>query len=163
MDSQQIKQLTDRYGASLVLYARQWCNQPDDALQNALVDLLQLEVPPDDMVAWLFTTVRRRAHNIARTEIRTASRHAAASRTRQAWFEADEDRRIVAAEIERSLESLPDLERQIVVARIWGELSFEQIGQIVDKSSSSTHRRYKHALSLLADVMSEHSKEERHR
>jgi len=159
LDSQQIKQLTERYGASLVLYARQWCQQPDDALQNALIDLLQLDVAPDDPAAWLFTTVRRKAHNIARTEKRLADRHAAASQTRQPWFEADTDRQIMAAEIERSLETLPDLERQIVVARIWGELNFEQIAEVTNKSSSSVHRRYKHALTLLAAAMREHTKE----
>lgn len=34
MDPSYIRQLFDRHGASLVLYARQWCRCPDDAVQG---------------------------------------------------------------------------------------------------------------------------------
>ena len=150
MESCEISHLTQEYGASLVLYARQWCRYPDDAVQNAFVDLMRVDPDPDDPVAWLFSTVRRKAMNIARTERRMAARQNAASETREVWFCVDVDRRMIAAEIAESLTLLPDLERQIVVTRIWGELSFDQIATIVSMSSSAVHRRYHQALATLA-------------
>lgn len=150
MESSEISRLIAEYGASLVLYARQWCRHPDDAVQNALIDLMRVTPDPDAPVAWLFATVRRKAMNISRTERRLATHQRGASETREAWFSVDADRRIVAAEIAESLELLPDLERQIVVTRIWGELSFDQIATIVSMSRSAVHRRYQQALAMLA-------------
>jgi RNA polymerase sigma-70 factor (ECF subfamily) len=48
-----------------------------------------------------------------------------------------------------ALESLPIEQREVVVARIWGGLSFQQIGQLVGVSDSSTHRRYEAGLLAL--------------
>ena len=47
------------------------------------------------------------------------------------------------------LESLALEQREIVIARIWGGLSFEQIGRLVSVSDSAAHRRYEAALSAL--------------
>ena len=65
------------------------------------------------------------------------------------------DRQLIAAEIERSIGTLEDLERQIVVAHIWGELSFSQIAKVVDKPRSTVHRHYKNALAMLAKSLNE--------
>ena len=127
-------------------------------MQNALVDLLRVEEDPDDPTAWLFETVRRRAMNIARTEKRLAAREKTVRTERNPWFEADVDRQLIAAEIERSIGMLEDLERQIVVAHIWGELSFSQIAKVVDKPSSTVHRHYKNALAMLAKSLNEEPK-----
>ena len=127
-------------------------------MQNALVDLLRVEEDPDDPTAWLFETVRRRAMNIARTEKRLAAREKTVRTERNPWFEADADRQLIAAEIERSIGMLEDLERQIVVAHIWGELSFSQIAKVVDKPSSTVHRHYKNALAMLAKSLNEEPK-----
>lgn len=157
MEASEINRLTQEYGASLVLYARQWCRHPDDAVQNALMDLMRVCPDPDDPVAWLFATVRRKAMNISRRERRLAKHQQRASEARETWFSADVDRRMVAAEIAESLELLPDLERQIVVTRIWGELSFDQIATIVSKSRSAVHRRYQQALAMLAQRLADQS------
>ena len=93
--------------------------------------------------------------NIARTEKRLAAREKTVRTERNPWFEADVDRQLVAAEIERSIGTLEDLERQIVVAHIWGELSFAQIAKVVDKPSSTVHRHYKNALAMLAKSLNE--------
>lgn len=127
-------------------------------MQNAFLDLMQAKSDPRDPAAWLFTTVRRKAQNIARGERRIASRQRAANELRESWFEPDHDRRFVAEEIEQSLEALPELERQIIVARVWGELSFAQIADALQLSSSAVHRRYKQALAMMSNLLSEETK-----
>ncbi len=155
IDGEQLQRLIDAHGASLALYARQWCRSPEDALQEALIDLLRQEHAPNHPVAWLFNTVRRRAMNLARGERRREEHQRRAGQERQPWFVDDVAGEFDCEELTAMLEQLPSLEREIVAARIWGELSFEQIAELVAISSSATHRRYHKALSLLGDMMSE--------
>jgi RNA polymerase sigma factor (sigma-70 family) len=111
-------------------------------LQQALVDLVRQQHIPEQPVAWLFQAVRRRAMNWARGERRRAEYHRRASEGREAWFLEDRDQAIDSEQLAEMLRRLPALEREIVVARIWGELSFEQIAALVGVSTSSAHRRY---------------------
>lgn len=155
LDADRLRRLIDAHGAALVLYARQWCRAPDDALQESLMELLRQERPPEHPEAWLFKTVRRRAMNLARGERRRAKHHQRAGREREPWFvdgaEDEFDSRGLAAMLER----LPPLEREIVVARVWGDLSFEQVAELVGISTSAAHRRYHSALSLLGHMIEE--------
>ena len=48
-----------------------------------------------------------------------------------------------------ALESLPIEQREVVVARIWGGLTFQEIGRLVGVSDSAAHRRYEAALLAL--------------
>ena len=153
-DVQQIRRLIDAHGAALVLYARQWCRDPDDALQEALIDLLRQNPAPDNPVAWLYKTVRRRAMNVARSERRRSKHHRQVGRERESWFLPADDTLDEPIDLEALLVQLPQLEREIVVARIWGDLSLDQIAHLVDRSTSSVHRRYHRALSELGKMIS---------
>lgn len=160
-DAQNLTALINRYSAALVLYARQWCSDPEDAVQEALVELTQLNRPPVDQVAWLFTTTKRRAINQTRSDIRRRKRELVARDSRngqvmneqnnltQAWFESDIENQEEIEKLQNSLEKLAPLEREIVVAHVWGELTFEQIANLVDRSSSACHRDYQSALAKL--------------
>ncbi len=153
LDAEQLRKLIDTCGAALVLYARQWCNAPDDALQEALIDLLRQETPPDRPRAWLYKAVRCRAMNIARAESRRAAHHRRACEQREAWFIADPSRALESGALAGMIERLPPLEREIVVARIWGDLPFDEIAELVDVSTSTAHRRYQKALAMLGDMI----------
>ena len=153
IDTERLRQLIDAHGAALTLYACQWCNAPEDALQEALIELLRQDPVPDHPAAWLFKTVRRRAMNLARGERRRVERQRRAGQQRQQWFLADGGAEFDSGELAEMLDQLPPLEREIVVARIWGELPFERIAELVDISSSSAHRRYRRALVLLGNMM----------
>lgn len=154
LDTHQLRQLLGAHGAALVLYARQWCRAPDDALQEALIDLLRQAPAPDRPIAWLFKTVRCKAMNLARAEQRRTKHHQQAAEERESWFLHDDPTGFEPGELEPMLAELPQLEREIVVARIWGELSFEQIAELVEHSTSAVHRRYQRALTRLGEMMS---------
>lgn len=155
IDTEALQKLIDSHGAALILYARQLCNAPDDALQEALIELLRQNPVPDYPVGWLFTTIRRRALNLTRGERRRSEHHRKASEQRNDWFIDDEGIGFDSAELMEVLDRLPDVDREIVVARIWGELSFERIAELVGTSSSSVHRRYRAALSELHSMLEE--------
>jgi RNA polymerase sigma-70 factor (ECF subfamily) len=153
IDTERLQQLIDAHGAALTFYARQWCNTPEDALQEALIELLRQDSVPDHPAAWLFKTVRRRAMNFARAERRRMEHHRRAGEEREAWLVDGEDAEFDSVELMEMLDQLSAADREIVVARIWGELPFEHIAELVDISLSSAHRRYHRALSLLGDMM----------
>ncbi len=155
MHSQRIQELYRDHAAALVLYARQWCSAPDDALQEAMLALAQCEPIPDDPVAWLYTATKRRAINIARGELRRQHHQTHAAEEHSQWFVAA-DRgneknqvEILTDAVVSGLEVLAEDERELVVARVWGNLSFEQLGQLLGCSASSAHRRYQAGLSKL--------------
>lgn len=148
---QVIELLFEQLGAALVLYARQWCRFPDDAVQEAFIELSKQDECPREPAAWLFTTVKRRAMNLARNEGRRQRHHQAAAENREPWFEGTDESDETHELLQQSIKKLTPLEREIVVARIWGELSFQQIADLVQSSTSTVHRHYQAALLKLRE------------
>ena len=161
LDAATLDALIDAHGAALVLYARQWCRAPEDAVQEGLIDLVRQDPAPEKPAAWLYTTVRRRAMNLARAEGRREKHQRQAGEQRQAWFVPEDADLDDPVDYETLLVRLPRLEREIVVARIWGERSFAEIAALVKHPISTVHRRYHRALSRLTRMIheSEPSKE----
>jgi RNA polymerase sigma-70 factor (ECF subfamily) len=157
IDTQRLKDLVDAHGAALTLYARQWCRVPEDALQEALIDLLRQDPIPYHIVGWLYVTVRRRAMNLARAEERRLKHHRQAGEQKESWFVPAGDSLDDPFDLEMHLAQLPRLEREIVVARVWGDLSYEQIAELVEQSTSSVHRRYQQALAELGRMMNKNT------
>jgi RNA polymerase sigma factor (sigma-70 family) len=141
--------LFDQYAAGLELYARQWCDGSEDVVQEALIELVKQPRMPNDAVAWLYQVVRNKAISSLRSVRRRKHYEAAAASVRPTWFERSADDRIDARVAATALESLPIEQREVVVARIWGGLSFQQIGQVAGVSDSAAHRRYEAGLSAL--------------
>jgi RNA polymerase sigma factor (sigma-70 family) len=141
--------LFDRHAAALELYARQWCDCPEDVVQEALIKLVEQSRRPNDVVAWLYRAVRNGAISALRSNRRRKHHEAEAAVRRPAWFEASAGDPIDARAAAVALESLPIEQREVVVARLWGGLSFQQIGRLADVSDSTAHRRYETALSAL--------------
>ena len=50
------------------------------------------------------------------------------------------------------LKSLPIEEREVVVLRIWGGRSFEEIAELIGKSTSTAHRRFETGLKTLREA-----------
>lgn len=145
MNSQRLLELYRTHAAALVLYARTWCSAPDDAVQEALMALAECVPEPDDPVAWLYTAVKRRALNIARADSRREYHLRRAAEGQSHWFTGN-SQELAAETVADAVESLSVDERELVVARVWGMLSFEQLGELQNCSASSAHRRYQAAL-----------------
>lgn len=160
INEDQLQELIDAHGAALALYARQWCRSPEDAVQEGFLELLRQETFPDCPVAWLYTTVRRRAMNLARADRRRENHHRQACESRESWFlppqvMAAQGPTFDSADIQWALAELPALDREIVVVRLWGELTFDQIANLVAQSTSTVHRRYQRALGELGRLLQE--------
>jgi RNA polymerase sigma factor (sigma-70 family) len=136
-----IARLIDIYAAPLVLYARQWCGEPEDVVQEAFLKLVRQQRPPGDPVAWLYRVVRNGALDVAKMARRRQQRESASARPVR-WFVEPEVDGLDAETAVAALEHLGPEQREVIVARHWGGLSYEQIGEVAGCSASTAFRRY---------------------
>jgi len=146
---EELGRLLDRHAAALELFARQWTRSAEDCVQEALVELAGQVPVPADPVAWLYRVVRNRAINQVRSERRRRAREEARTNDRDNWFCEDPAAQLDGEQATRALQQLPDRQRQAVVARIWGGLTFEQISELLGTSLSGAHRDYAAGLAAL--------------
>ncbi len=143
--------LLDRHAAALELFARQWTPAADDCVQEAMIELAAQAVAPDDPVAWLYRVVRNRALNAARADGRRRQREAVRAEQQASWFDDGMAAELDAQEATEALAHLSDEQRQAVVARIWGGLTFEQMASVLGTSRSSAQRSYAAGLAALRE------------
>jgi RNA polymerase sigma-70 factor (ECF subfamily) len=138
-----------QHAPALRLYARQWAAGGEDLVQDAFVRLARQAPPPDRALPWLYRVVRNGAAAAARTAARRRRREQVASAP-EAWFGAADDR-LDAGEAARQLARLPLELREVIVARLWGGLTFEEVAQVAGCSLPTAHRRYQAGLAQLRE------------
>jgi RNA polymerase sigma-70 factor (ECF subfamily) len=156
-DQRTWKDWIEAHGPRLLLCARQWTRSladAEDVLQEAFVRYWRHQRQlPGDPQALLVTSIRRAAVDLARREDRRAAREERAENAgddHETLFkklpgEGDERRQ----EIELALRRLPPEQREVLVLKIWQELTFEQIGQTLDIPPNTAASRYRYALTAL--------------
>jgi RNA polymerase sigma-70 factor (ECF subfamily) len=148
MSPSEFATLVNAHAARLVLYARQWSGTPEDVVQEAFLKLVRQRRPPDDAVAWLYCVVRNGARDAAKIDRRRQRREALATRP-EPWFVEPDVDGLSADVAVAALQRLPKEQREVIVARCWGGLSFEQIAVVIGCSASRAHRRYVAGVELL--------------
>jgi RNA polymerase sigma-70 factor (ECF subfamily) len=145
------------YGPRLLVYARQ-CTRTladaEDVVQEAFVRYWrhQRKLGGAEPLPLMFTSVRRAAIDLARREGRRAVREARAGGGLDetcAVFEPSgdgEDRRVA---IEAALRRLPPEQREVLALKIWGGLTFEDIGGQLGVPPNTAASRYRYALDAL--------------
>jgi RNA polymerase sigma-70 factor (ECF subfamily) len=146
-----IGRLLQRHAAALELYARQLCHNPEDVVQEALIELASQSTAPRETVAWLYRVVRNKAIGAARSAQRRKRHELQAAECKRPWFCTAPGDLLDAQAVAAALEALPSEQREVVVAHLWGGLTFEEIGQLTDCSDSTAHRRYLAAVSELRE------------
>ena len=154
MGPEQLGELVDRHAAALVLYARQWCDCPEDVVQTAFLKLVRVRVPPDNLLPWLYRVVRNGAIDASRAARRRHKYESAAADHAPRWFAPPDDPTgLDARTAADALRRLPAETREIIVAHLWGGLTFEQIAQAVGSSAATCYRRYAAGLAQLRQLL----------
>ncbi len=153
MDLELLGHLLDRHSAALELYARQWCETPEDVVQEAFLKLAGQGTSPSHPAAWLFRVVRNGAIAAGRSAMRRRRHEARAAIGATPWFEparlAGEGGLLDPETAAAELRALPIEQREVIVAHLWGGLTFEQIAEVAGCSSSTAHRSYSAGIATL--------------
>jgi RNA polymerase sigma factor (sigma-70 family) len=147
MEPTLLGQLYRKHAPALRLYARQWGGGAEDLVQNAFIRLAQQVPPPERVLPWLYSVVRNEALAAQRSALRRRQREQRAGSARP-WFTSSDDR-LDAEEAARLLAELPLDLREVIVARLWGGLTFEEVAALVGCSLATAHRRYHTGLDQL--------------
>jgi RNA polymerase sigma-70 factor (ECF subfamily) len=151
----------DEHGPALVLLARQWVpSQADaeDVVQEAFVRCWRgrkrIEVP----AAYLYACVRHCALDWQRGRNRRHRRESLVARSEveplfTARIEQEERRHAV----ETALASLPKDQAEVLVMKIWGGLTLNQIATALGTSVNTIASRYRYAMSKLREQLVEGS------
>ncbi len=177
IDARQLSELVERYWPVLVAFADRACEEAEDVVQTAFIKLAVEEPVPDNCNAWLFTVVKRLASNVRVATNRRRQREAHAIANQRGGSDGDRSSRIDAQndtrkairettreslqqstqelELQELLQQLEDRERELVVARVWGELSFEQLAELTGESKATVWRVYQSGIAKLKQVYRE--------
>ena len=139
-------------GPGLLLFARQWARTAADAediVQEAFVKFWRRNHKINNR-ALLYATVRSIALDFIRRDKRRARREATvfaeADPTVEPQFAwEDEAQSALAA----AVSCLPHDQREVLVLKIWNELTFNEIGDALGISQNTAASRYRYALATL--------------
>jgi RNA polymerase sigma-70 factor (ECF subfamily) len=145
-----------QWAPGLVLFARQWVRSAADAedvVQDAFVRFWRRNHPIQNR-ALLYSAVRSAALDLIRRDQRRSRREievfADAERTVEPQFEmADDSQRGLATAVDR----LPRDQREVLVMKIWNDLTFAEIGTSLGISQNTAASRYRYALAALKKTL----------
>jgi RNA polymerase sigma-70 factor (ECF subfamily) len=141
----------------LLLFARQQTRShadAEDVLQEAVVEAWRKAggvAPPP--LALVFATIRRRAIDLARRNERRRQREAASDPGDVAWFDPTHEDTETRDAVEAGMKTLPDIYREVVTLKIWGELTFEEIAQVLEVPANTAASRYRYGLEALRKTL----------
>lgn len=153
-ESESWRRWLDRHGPALLLLARQFCHRSsdaEDAVQDGFVRFWRSRERANDPAAYLFACVRSAAMDASRGR-RRRERHeseVAAFDSKSSAFAAPIEHQELQTNVESALAALPAEQREVVVMKIWGELTFAQIGEALATSADTAASRYRYALAKL--------------
>ncbi|MBN2210414.1 MAG: sigma-70 family RNA polymerase sigma factor [Sedimentisphaerales bacterium] len=152
---EQLGHLYDTHAGALGLYARQWLNGDgaDDVVQDAFIRLIQQRRSPDNVRAWLYSTVRNRTISEYRRQRGCEQGRCKLAAGKALWFEAHPGDLLDARTAQAALETLDPDERELVVLRLWSDLTFKEIAEITGRPISTLHRQYQETLVKLKNIL----------
>jgi RNA polymerase sigma-70 factor (ECF subfamily) len=142
-----------KHGPQLLLFARSQTRceaDAEDLLQEAVVESSgKSEGNPPDLPL-VYTTLRRRAIDLARkTDRRTTREEVTTERSEDCWFDDTIEQKETAWLIDRAIKNMPEKFREVVMLKIWSELTFAQIAQTLDIPLNTAASRYRYGLEIL--------------
>jgi RNA polymerase sigma-70 factor (ECF subfamily) len=150
------KRCFSQIAPGLLLFARQWVQSAADAediVQEAFVKFWRRNHKIDNRPL-LYATVRSTALDAIRRDKRRARREASAFAEADDFvepefeFEDETQRALVAA-----MDDLPHDQREVLVLKIWNDLTFAEIAGALGISQNTAASRYRYALAALRKTL----------
>lgn len=153
MEQAQWREWLNLNGRRLLLCARQWTSslaEAEDVLQDAFVRYWKHQRHlPGNPNALIITSVRRAAIDHGRSRTRRINRETQAYELEDkvAFFEPGEGEE--TQDLERAVRALPAEQQEVVIMKIWGMLTFDEIAKQLGISQNTVASRYRYALATL--------------
>ena len=144
----------ERHGGALQLFAAQWAHgRAEDAVQEGFVRFWKNRDRAGDRVAYLYACVRTAALDLQRGEQRRMLREQAAGRSEATFFECPAEHAELRSAVEAALAQLPEEQREVVVMKVWGGLTFAQIAEALHLSLNTATSRYRYGMQKLETLL----------
>ena len=141
------------HAPKLLLFARQKARSEADAqdlMQEAVVECWQRNGDGPPPLPLVFTTIRRRAIDLARREDRRVNREqVVALDASRPWFDTGVEDREFSRVVQQALAMLSAEQREVILLKIWGGLTFVEIGDALDIPANTAASRYRYGMSEL--------------
>ena len=148
------------HASKFLFYARQQSRSEADAqdlMQEAIIEAAHRHAgqgPPDP--ALVFATIHRRAIDWARREDRRSARESAASELQSSpWFDTSIEDRERARLIQDAMNRIPEIYREVLTLKVWGELTFNEIAEALAIPANTAASRYRYGLEELRRLTKE--------
>ena len=150
-----IERLYEELGPVLLAYARsivQDFAEAEDVLQQVFLKLMASgSAQPSEPRPYLFRAVRNTCLNHRRSEARQR-----ASRSEPPMFTAPAPLDGLATDLETALRDLPVEQREVLVLRVWGEMTLAEAAQVLDVPLNTAASRYRYAVAKLRERFGAH-------
>lgn len=148
-----IEMLYREHSSSLLLFAAALTGErsrAQDAVHKVFLKLIERGGIRQaiDAKPYLFRSVRNAILNDAKARQRDISLD-----PEVAWFEPPNRDYTAELKLRLALQELTGDQREVTVLHIWGELTFSQIGEVLDISPNTAASRYRYALAKLREAM----------
>jgi RNA polymerase sigma-70 factor, ECF subfamily len=151
--SDPVLELYRRVGRGLFAYARSLTgrsDQAEDLVQEVFLRVLESGRIPA-APAFLYGIVRNLGMGLLRTSAVRQKHESRLARIRSGSASAD-DQLLASAFAE--LQDLPVAQREVVVLKVFGELTFDEIGEVIGAPSGTAASRYRYGLEKLSARLS---------
>jgi len=144
-----VEGLYRQLGPALLAYARSLVRdrgEAEDVLQQVFLKLMTApaEAWPREPRPYLFRAVRNACLNRRRSTLRETVRLETAP-----MFHAPNGHETLAADLGAALQELPDEQREVVMLRVWGEMTTEATAEVLGVPANTVASRYRYALAKL--------------
>ena len=146
----EIQNLYRQHGPALLAYGASLLGDraaAEDVLHQVFLEMLGKISMPDEPRPYLFRAVRNRALNSRRgTERLTTLDH-------HEWLVKTEATMQAAITIEKAMRDLPTEQREVVVMKVWGEMTLEEMAKVLEIPVNTVASRYRYALGKLREFL----------
>lgn len=145
----------EAHAPKLLLFVRQWLSfdAANDVVQDVFVQLIRQRKEPDNIRAWLFRVARNAVISRMRSRSRRQKRETIVAERKPQWFEQKADDLVDAQMVTEHLQSISSQQREVIVMRIWGGLTFDEIASVTESSKATVFRRHRDGLQAIKEAM----------
>jgi RNA polymerase sigma-70 factor (ECF subfamily) len=158
LDREHVRTLYERHGPVLLAYALSLLQDrfgAEDVLHQVFAKLLQREVAINGQpLHYLYRAIRNTALNYRRHHAREVE-----LAPNGHWLESPRGMEEIGLALQSALAALPDEQREIMILRAWGEMTFEEAAAVLDISPNTAASRYRYALAKLKERLKPLAKE----